>query len=507
MALSESSLNSEANILNNDKINITGEQIDWLKAAADIKPELLASDGQPRPPDVIQDASYLESTAGGSGVESAPVVDNDLPQSSISSLSMEARTTATPPVMPSPSTDSSESIQIIPRTPPRSPERFQIRPLGDLEAQTEEEVVAAVEEQAGFLRKLLTNTFTHDGAGWATNLLHAAGRDGTITFLTTGLREVIGRTGALDLRNKSDGTKVMASSVILGGLGLLNVASAVWEKANGLTNRTGSHRQGLDERHRSRLHQQREENLHTLAKLSTGGLLVVSGAVSSLTGGLSDLGNAAPLLIKATAYAGVRDGINTFVTLSDNRPAGRATSLAALAINMIAYAANQYLVNTLQGTGLSHSGTSSAAQSESLTEAFRHVAAFSAANALGEALDAVVYTTLMAFFDKAAQGLQQGLARRIEEGERMGLAGVKRLRLTAGLRIPNGHDILNKATGVMLPRASLFAIVFTLLSAMSKIGPRLGLNEKNSENLLNAVAGASIGLLYGLFVSTTMTLA
>lgn len=339
---------------------------------------------------------------------------------------------------------------------------------------------AFVSEQVGVLHQLLTNTFKNDGAGWATNLLHASARDGTITFLTTALREVVGKLSVQHLGNMPDHVKIAASSTVLAGLGILNVASAIRQEVDGSANW-----------------------LTRSARLSTVALLGGASGVAYATGGL---GSAAPLLIKATSYAAARDGINTFVTLNDNRARGVPTSFAALAVNMIAYGVNQFTVNTFQGLGISHSGTSSEAQDESLREAFRHIAAFSAGNALGEAADAITYTALVSYFDKVGQGLRGGLAHRIQEGERMGIAGVKKLRLAAGLRLPTGEDILNKVSGVMLPRASLFAILFLLLNAMSKIGPKAGLNAKNSEILLNAVAGVSIALMYVIFVSTTATL-
>ncbi|MCH4561431.1 hypothetical protein, partial [Mesorhizobium jarvisii] len=340
---------------------------------------------------------------------------------------------------------------------------------------------AFVSEQVGVLHQIITNTFKKDGAGWATNLLHASARDGTITFLTTALREVVGKLSAQHLGNMPDHVKIAASSTVLAGLGILNVASAIRQEVDGSANW-----------------------LTRSARLSTVALLGGASGVAYATGGL---GSAAPLLIKATAYAAARDGINTFVMLNDNRARGVPTSFAALAVNMIAYGVNQFTVNTFQGLGISHSGTSSEAQDESLRGAFRHIAAFSAGNALGEAADAITYPALMSYFDKVGQGLREGLAHRIQEGERMGIAGVKKLRLAAGLRLPTGEDILNKVSGVMLPRASLFAILFLLLNAMNKIGPKAGLNAKNSEILLNAVAGASIALMSVIFVSTTATLA
>ncbi|WP_018009272.1 hypothetical protein [Sinorhizobium medicae] len=340
---------------------------------------------------------------------------------------------------------------------------------------------AFVSEQVGVLHQLLTNTFKNDGAGWATNLLHASARDGTITFLTTALREVVGKLSAQHLGNMPDHVKIAASSTVLAGLGILNVASAIRQEVDGSANW-----------------------LTRSARLSTVALLGGASGVAYARGGL---GSSAPLLIKATSYAAARDGINTFITLNDNCARGVPTSFAALAVNMIAYGVNQFTVNTLQGLGISHSGTSSEAQDESLRGAFRHIAAFSAGNALGEAADAITYSALVSYFDKVGQGLREGLAHRIREGERMGIAGVKKLRLAAGLRLPTGEDILNKVSGAMLPRASLFVILFLLLNAMSKNGPKAGLNAKNSEILLNAVAGASIALMYGIFVSTTATLA
>lgn len=410
-----------------------------------------------------------------------PIIGHNGPQSTRSSSKSSVTESAGIWTSPTPSVHEDPPQQSIRSTEP--PMRGNLAASNTTPSQLEragpEE--AAVLEQVGILRQLLTNTFKNDGAGWATNLLHASARDGTITFLTTALREVIGKLSVHHLGNMPEHVKIAASSAVLAGLGILNVASAIRQEVDGSANW-----------------------LTRSGRLSTVALLGGASGVAYATGGL---GSAAPLLIKATSYAVVRDGINTFVTLDDNRARGVPTNFAALAFNMIAYSVNQFTVNTFQGLRISHSGTGSEAQNKSLREAFRHIAAFSAGNAFGEAADAITYAALMSFFDKVGQGLREGLAHRIQEGERMGIAGMKKLRLVAGLQLPTGEAILNKATGVMLPRASLFAILFALLDALSKIGPKAGLNAKNSEILLNAVAGASIGLMYGILVSTTATLA
>lgn len=418
--------------------SLSPRQVAWLEQVTKIDVSKL--DGYQLPNDVLAELRgiplellFPTAQTNDQGVTETPIArDNELPSIRPSSVSdatelIEIQTSPTPSLEEVPHHDAVQPSEppshgglAAPDTTPSQLER----------AGPEDQ--AFVSEQVEILHQLVTNIFRNDGTGWATNLLHASARDGTITFLTTALREVIGKLSAQHLGNMPDHVKVAASSAVLAGLGILNVAAAVRQEVNGSANW-----------------------LTRSARLSTAALLGGAGGIAYATGGL---GSAAPLLIKATSYAAVRDGINTFVTLNDNRAHGTPTSFAALAINMIAYGVNQFTVNTFQGLGISHSGTGSEAEGESLREAFRHIAAFSAGNAFGETVDAVTYTALMAFFDRAGQGLREGLAHRIREGERMGLVGVRKLRLVAGVRIPTGKDILNKATGAMLPRASLFAI-------------------------------------------------
>ncbi|WP_457578778.1 hypothetical protein [Ensifer adhaerens] len=117
------------------------------------------------------------------------------------------------------------------------------------------------------------------------------------------------------------------------------------------------------------------------------------------------------------------------------------TNFTALGCNMIAYGANQFAVNTLQGTGMAHSGTSTKAQNLTYGQAFGHIAAFSAANALGEVADAVVYTGLVAFFNKISDAIHGDIARRNQTR----LKNLQELRFKVGLRIPRGGRYLDKS--------------------------------------------------------------
>ncbi|WP_457578779.1 hypothetical protein [Ensifer adhaerens] len=125
-----------------------------------------------------------------------------------------------------------------------------------------------ISEQVGTLKNLLSNTFNDHRAGWATNLLHATARDGTITFLTTALREIVGKLAVQRLDGLPDDVKIATSSAVLAGLGILNVAAAVQQEVAGSANW-----------------------LTRSARLTTAGLLGGAGGIAYATGGL---GTAAP---------------------------------------------------------------------------------------------------------------------------------------------------------------------------------------------------------------------
>jgi hypothetical protein len=349
-------------------------------------------------------------------------------------------------------------------------------PQGD--AQEKEE---AVKQQIGVLHQLLGNAATAPGIGWAANMLHAVGREGTITYLTTATREVVGQLVAQKLERAPDHLKVSVSASIIAATGMLNALIAIKQHTSGQTNW-----------------------MTRSAQATNIALLGAAAGIAAKTGGL---GSAAPLLVKATAYSIARDGINLFVRLNENRaPTKEGVNGRAVFTDMAIYGANQIAVNELQGLGAAFSGTSGAAQAESARNAFGHVSAFSAANAAGETFDALVFPALTGFYDNLGNGI------------RAALKGVRDVRLATRVHVPFGKDVINnwagrdlvgrvtkddlwnKATGAMLGRESLFVILYTLIDAISKAGPAAGLNPKSSEHLTNAVAGLSIGLMLASFV-------
>lgn len=328
---------------------------------------------------------------------------------------------------------------------------------------------------------MLENTAKANGLGWALNVLHAGGREGIITDLATTVREIVGQLAAQKLEHASERTKIGISAGIIAATGLLNVLTAVSQHRNGRANW-----------------------MTRSAQATNVGLLGGAAVIAAKTGGL---GAAAPLLIKATTYTAARDTLNLFLRLNDNRaPEKQGPSKRAVATDMLLYGGNQIAVNELQGLGAAHSGTGAAALGESTKGAFGPMSAFSAGNGAGETLGALVYPALTAFYDNLGEGLGKALK------------GVQEMRLSTRVHVPFGKDAINKwaghdlvgdvtmedvkdkMTGPMLGRESLFVILYTLIDALSQVGPAHNMSEKNSAHLTNALSGLAIGFMLANFI-------
>ncbi|PRD96929.1 hypothetical protein C6P77_23630 [Burkholderia ambifaria] len=319
----------------------------------------------------------------------------------------------------------------------------------------------------------------------ARNLAAAAGREGTHTFLTTWLREYVGHAATQGLRDTPESVKIALSGVILGTTALLNVLVFLEQRRSGRANRWT-----------------RTGQLSNIAWISGG------AAVAGATGGLGD---AFPLLAKATLYSVSRDVLNLFVRLGDNRDSNRTTpSRNTVLMESVIYGINQFVVNTLQGSGISKSGTSAAAESLSIRQAAPAITAFSLANAFGETMDAVCYPALTAFFDKF------DTAPTWLSGVKDGMRAISELELTARLHVPFGQgsvagvpignvskeDVADKAMGAMLGRNSLFVALFALVGAISQVGPAAKLDPTNAARVTNVLVALAIALMVPAFVGT-----
>ncbi|RQS15896.1 hypothetical protein DIE06_21925 [Burkholderia sp. Bp8998] len=320
-----------------------------------------------------------------------------------------------------------------------------------------------------------------------TNIGTAIVREGTITLLTTYLREVCGHEVAKSLEHSPQSTKIAISGTILGATALLNALVFLKQRRDGRTNAWTKFGQA--------------SNVMWLSG---------AGVAAATTGGFGD---AAALLAKATVYPISRDMLNVFVRLGDNRDPGKiAPNRNAVLADAAIYCINQFVVNTLQGVGTSHSGTSAATVSGSVAHATPSLLAFSAANAFGETMDALCYPALTAFFDKF------DVAPTLKSGVQEGMRAVGNLELTANLHLPfvanarddrpndrtigraSREDFADKAMGAMLGRQSLFVALFGLIGAISQVGPAAKLGPKDAALVTNVLAALAIGFMLPAFV-------
>ncbi|KAE8753698.1 hypothetical protein FSO04_43690 [Paraburkholderia madseniana] len=337
-------------------------------------------------------------------------------------------------------------------------------------------VMQTVASVGHFLRGITENKYENAAAGWGANIANAALREGSIVATSTALREVVGYLAERGLQYVDDHARGIASAGILAGVAGLNLAALVRETYNGTATK-------------------RSVTAHAfnLAAIGTAGMLSY---------GNSSLGGVLPLLIKGVfAYAAPRDVANLFVKLDSNReqlaPGATHSNMAANWADTIVYATNQYVTNTLQGTGASHSGTSSAGQAQSLRDLIPHVLAFAGANAAGETADGFSYPALTAFFDRG------GLASRQSVGQ--GLAGVRDLRISASVAKPTMADAVNKLLGPFTARTTLFAVLYAVSGALGSIKPTKHLSEKGVNDVTNMVLSLLSGLLTVPYVASLDT--
>ncbi|WP_143523607.1 hypothetical protein [Pararhizobium arenae] len=341
----------------------------------------------------------------------------------------------------------------------------------DLEAQNylSDDVSGAI---GRFLHEVFSNSNNGNVAGWVCNAINAALRDGTITTLTTTVREVIGYAASRHLDRVDRRSQVIASSIILGGIGLLTVGAMVRQertgKANALT--------------------------RSIRGLTIGAL----GGISVAAWHKEVFASSAPQLVKVVVYAATRDSLNLFLKLLTNRSDARPTNVKAASFNMIAYTCNQMIVNWLQSFDDVFSGTSTGASKVGIEGAIRPIMKFSAANGLGEFLDAIVYSGLISFFDPAENQHTDPMG----ESSRAGVAGLSELRLSNSFGLPTWSAVETKVFDTMIPRAAIFSILFVLINVCLKTGEQEfeKLSEGERDALVSAIGALSIGLLLPLFL-------
>lgn len=340
-----------------------------------------------------------------------------------------------------------------------------------------------ITQQIGLVHRLMTNIGTGPLEGWAANILNAGARDGGVTFLTTALREVIGKLTAHQVQHAPESLKVAVSGTLMSAVGMLNGLTLLAQHVRGEANwKTRS------------------------AQVFNIALLASSATIAETTGAL---GKVLPLLVKATGYALSRDSLNLVFQLHDNRsPEKGGMSGRDLFTQMLVYGVNQIIVSQLQ----SYAGAYASSSDQSVTKAFLGLAMYCAANAAGEATHALVGPAITAFYD----GLGDGL--------RAALKNVQDVRLSTSLHIPFGKDVVNnwakrkkwtqhdvvgdvtrydvwrKATGEMLARETLFMGLYALSNMIGKVGPAAHFNEEGSTLLANVLFGLSLGLMVASFI-------
>jgi hypothetical protein len=354
-------------------------------------------------------------------------------------------------------------------------------------------IAQAVGAVRSLLEQVMGNNFTHPLPGWGANIAHAAMRDGATVFVATALREVVGylvqqatTRGTAHAQAQgpshlaaSEHAQVLASAGIIAGVAGLNLMSLAYNARSG--------------RQTARSVPSQAFNLAAL------------GAASAAAYGTGTLGAVMPLLAKAVAYTGLRDGMNLFTNLRNNReelaPHASQSNMAANWSEMLVYSANQFVVSTLQGRPPAHSGTSSWAQEHSLHHVIPNLLAFAAANAGGEIADSTVYPALEAYHDAG--------------GGRAGLHASGNVRLRASLRtpmstaasqnIPTHEAIAQHLLGPFTARTTMFATLYATAGALSRLHPTHHINENGVTQVTTAILSALTGLLVVPFITSLDT--
>lgn len=331
---------------------------------------------------------------------------------------------------------------------------------------------------SGLLRNLTGNQYSGRAAGLAASVANAALRDGSIVFVSTALREVVGylvqrsvsqaaghAAGNPERLRELAHQQSVASAGILAGVAGLNLASLVYNA---------------------------QRDTGTARSVNSRAFNVAAiGAAGALAYGTGTLGAILPLLVKSVVYTGLRDTGNLFAGLSTNRPerpqGANQSNMQANWAEMLIYSVNQFVTNTLQGTGQAFSGTSSAGQAHSLRGLVPHLAAFAGANAAGEIADSVVYPILTSFFDHGGLRGMQAL--------HDGIAAASNVRVSSTPNRPTMESAVAQLLGPFTGRTTVFTILYAIAGALSRIHPSHELNENGVNRLTTAIISLLTGVL------------
>jgi hypothetical protein len=305
------------------------------------------------------------------------------------------------------------------------------------------------------LRDHLANNYGGTAEGWLTNLGNVPTFRGPSVFMSTTLRELLGEVAVKGLENAPTEAKLALSGGIIGTAVLLNVAGAVRRSRAG----------------------QASVSTHAATAVNLAALSTAAGLI-----GRDRLGAAAPLLVKAAAYAGARGILDKSLSLSANSP-GAVLTWPALLTEVATYALNQMGVNTLQGLA-DFSITSLKGILTSVPASLGNLMQYSAANTAGEIVDYLVDNSIGAAVKAAGSG-------------RPALDGVSNLRIAAKPQLshPNPLDTL---LGPGTSRLTALTVLYLIVANLSHMGPEGSLVSNLDSTQLHALAALSFAAITGV---------
>ncbi|WP_225765542.1 hypothetical protein [Inquilinus sp. Marseille-Q2685] len=167
------------------------------------------------------------------------------------------------------------------------------------------------------------------------------------------------------------------------------------------------------------------------ASVATNTLLMIgaTAAAAQAGGGIAAQGPASARAL----IIGLRDMVNMYFPVTDNRNGGPLLNMAAVLADNVAYSTYSQLTTVLIALGLVHSGAGAQAAGLAGREAAGEVAKYVAAYTAVELLETISYRAFNQYFDRIAMGLEPPMPG--DPNARQGLQGIARYRAKVGFKL------------------------------------------------------------------------
>ncbi|MFE0754311.1 hypothetical protein ACFW16_10185 [Inquilinus sp. NPDC058860] len=202
------------------------------------------------------------------------------------------------------------------------------------------------------------------------------------------------------------------------------------------------------------------------ASVATNTLLMIgaTAAAARAGGGIAAQGPASARAL----IIGLRDMVNMYFPVTDNRGGGPLLNMPAVFADNAAYSTYSQLTTVLIALGLVHSGAGAQAAGLAGREAAGEVAKYVAAYTAVELLETISYRAFNQYFDRIAMGLEPPMPG--DPNARQGLQGIARYRAKVGFKLRHTlSEIRRQGTDVAHARQAFTYILLIFGNVVSEL--------------------------------------